>query len=227
MENSNLCVRLASWHTEGYRQGLGWWGYWGVGKFVDIWLSLGVLYDTTPSDSSPAVGTVALLEEELGQMLVKLACRHHIYDLFGKNFQLLKKISRFRQNPNFYHTIIDGFPFLKCFRESSMRAKNGLSIIIILISPKDHSLRNSGYCYPKGCAARLWLNRNQILSMPWSGNPAVSARRYYWSSRPPVHPEGWYEEARPCRDQTELVGRSINSRQRWRFSSSSHLPLAR
>ena len=48
---------------------------------------VGVTYNTTPSNSSPAVGTVALLEEEIGQMLVKLACRHHIYDLFGKNLR--------------------------------------------------------------------------------------------------------------------------------------------
>ena len=49
--------------------------------------------------------------------------------------------------------------------------------------------------------------------MPRSGNPAVPARRYYRSFRPPVHLEGCDEEGRLCRDQTELVGRSINSRQ--------------
>ena len=45
---------------------------------------VGVTYDTTPSNSSPAVGTVALLEEVLGYMILHLACRHHIYDLRGK-----------------------------------------------------------------------------------------------------------------------------------------------
>ena len=44
---------------------------------------VGVTYDTTPSNSSPAVGTVALLEAERGTQLVKLPCRHQ--SLRGKN----------------------------------------------------------------------------------------------------------------------------------------------
>ena len=42
-------------------------------------------YDTTMSNSSPAVGTVALFEEEKGEQILKVPCQHHIYDLFGKN----------------------------------------------------------------------------------------------------------------------------------------------
>ena len=45
---------------------------------------LGAPYDLAPSNSSPAVGTVALLEEERDTQLMKLPCRHHIYDLQGK-----------------------------------------------------------------------------------------------------------------------------------------------
>ena len=46
---------------------------------------VGVNYDTTASNSSPSVGTVALVEEERQEQLLKIPCRHHIYDLFGKN----------------------------------------------------------------------------------------------------------------------------------------------
>lgn len=45
----------------------------------------GAHYDTTASNSSPAVGTVALLENRRGKQLLKTPCRRHIYDLFGKN----------------------------------------------------------------------------------------------------------------------------------------------
>ena len=47
----------------------------------------GVTYDTTPSNSSVAVGTAALLEEELGFQILKIPCRRHILDLFGKNLR--------------------------------------------------------------------------------------------------------------------------------------------
>ena len=50
-----------------------------------IELVSGTNYDTTASNSSPAVGTVALIEEHKGEQILKIPCRHHIYDLFGKN----------------------------------------------------------------------------------------------------------------------------------------------
>ena len=46
---------------------------------------MGVTYDTTVSNSSVLVGTAALLENERGVALLKIPCRRHIYDLFGKN----------------------------------------------------------------------------------------------------------------------------------------------
>ena len=48
-------------------------------------LVVGVSYDTTASNSSPQVGTVALIEQEIGEQLLKLPCRHHMIDLHGKN----------------------------------------------------------------------------------------------------------------------------------------------
>ena len=48
-------------------------------------LLVGVNYDTTASMTSPAIGTVALIEEEKGEQILKIPCRHHQQDLFGKN----------------------------------------------------------------------------------------------------------------------------------------------
>ena len=44
-----------------------------------------VSYDTTASNSSPAVGSAALVEQERGCAILKMPCRHHHIDLFGKN----------------------------------------------------------------------------------------------------------------------------------------------
>ena len=48
---------------------------------------MGLTYDTTASNSSVLVGTAALLEEEVGKALLKIPCRRHILDLFGKNLR--------------------------------------------------------------------------------------------------------------------------------------------
>ena len=48
-------------------------------------LLVGVNYDTTASMTSPTIGTVALIEEEKGEQILKIPCRHHQQDLFGKN----------------------------------------------------------------------------------------------------------------------------------------------
>ena len=42
-------------------------------------------YDTTASNSSPAVGAAALIERHKGTLLFKMPCRHHSIDLHGKN----------------------------------------------------------------------------------------------------------------------------------------------
>ena len=55
-----------------------------VGVFDSV---VGVTYDTTPSNSSVLRGTVALIEQERNTQVVKIPCRHHIYDLFGKNLR--------------------------------------------------------------------------------------------------------------------------------------------
>jgi hypothetical protein len=45
----------------------------------------GVVFDTTFSNSGAHIGTVTLVENELGRQILKLPCRHHISDLYGKN----------------------------------------------------------------------------------------------------------------------------------------------
>ena len=42
-------------------------------------------YDTVAANSSPAVGAVALIARHKNCQVLKHPCRHHIYDLFGKN----------------------------------------------------------------------------------------------------------------------------------------------
>ena len=46
-------------------------------------------YDTTLTNSSPAVGAAALIEDHRGCQLLKCPCRHHIWDLFGKNLSVV------------------------------------------------------------------------------------------------------------------------------------------
>lgn len=43
-----------------------------------------VSFDTTNSNSGPNNGAIALLERKLGKTLLKLACRHHVYEVILK-----------------------------------------------------------------------------------------------------------------------------------------------
>ena len=56
----------------------------GLEEFGIINNVVGVNYDTTASNSSTAVGTVARIENHLDRGVLKVPCRHHIYELLGK-----------------------------------------------------------------------------------------------------------------------------------------------
>ena len=47
----------------------------------------GIHYDTPLNNRNVAVGTAALLERNRGCQILKTPCRHHIWDLFGKNIK--------------------------------------------------------------------------------------------------------------------------------------------
>lgn len=50
---------------------------WGVAKDI-----VAMCFDTTSSNSGRLNGACTLLEEKLGRMLLRLACRHYIYEIY-------------------------------------------------------------------------------------------------------------------------------------------------
>ena len=57
-----------------------------LGVMEQVWATA---YDTTATNSSPAVGAAALIEHHRGCQILKCPCRRHIWDLFGKTISVV------------------------------------------------------------------------------------------------------------------------------------------
>lgn len=103
---------------------------------------IGMSFDTTSSNTGKNAGACVLLQKKLGRLLLELACRHHIYELFLRAVFELKLFSSSAPDVQFFER------FRKCWCNLDLsHYQNGLvDEIVASAIPENERIDIKSFC---------------------------------------------------------------------------------